>query len=352
LEELKKKSSSAPQAPTATQKDISSSQSRLAEIQKLKDELAQADTFDEKAIEKRRQLDNLWYEEISRLDGLVTQQMQETQAAKEIAGKATQEVESYKKTQDAARQSEEANKALLRELESIDKFCGNPAYSEFKMAKPSREVESDYLEWGKAVASLFFGADVNVYSREGRASMKTALDMLGKGAPDIVEKCRLAGVAVTPTDDIRKYLDICDLLDYRDGLRYNPASGKKEVVQRFHPPSGSYIPDAFPSIEAAYENRKVADGVYAKRISEQYRKGGADALAAVAKRDGGIVELDNVITSKNGGATSEMTAEKAMEIIKSIDEETAVKMKRDGNPQLFNQLEAAYRTIGVSLEGI
>lgn len=352
LEELKKKSSSAPQAPTPTQKDIVSSQSRLADIQKLKDELAQADAFDEKTIEKRRQLDNLYYEEISRLSGLVTQQMQEINAAKETSARATQEVADYKKSQDADRQSKEANEALLRELESIDKFCGNPAYPEFKMSKSSRDVEADYLAWGKSVASLFRGADVNVYDREGRAFMKVALDMLGKGAPDIIEKCKLAGVAIAPTDDIRKYLDICDLLDYRDGLRYNPATGKKEVVQRFHPPSGSYIPDAFPSIEAAYENRKIVDGVYAQKIADQYRKGGSDALAAVAKRDNGIVELDNVMTSKDGGATFEMTTEKAAETIANIDEAVALREKNDGKPELFNQLMEAYKVLGIAVDNI
>jgi hypothetical protein len=352
LSELKKKSSAAPAAPaTVTQGQISTSQSKLAEIQKLKDELGSSDTFDEKTAEKRKQLDNLWFEELTRLNGLVSQQVQETQSIRDIAVKSTQEVETYKKNQETQRLNDESQKALVKELESIDKFCNNPTYVEFKMSKPSIQVEGDYLMWGKNVASLYYGQDVDVNSREGRVAMKTALDMLGKGAPDITEKCRVAGVPVTPCDDIRKYLDICDLLDYRDGLRANPVTGKKETVQRYHPPSRSYIPDAFPSIESAYENRKITDGFYAQKISDQYRKGGADALAAVAKRDSGIVELDNVTTSK-GGAGAEMTKEKALETINSIDEERAVKMKRDGKPELFDQLAAAYKVIGVDLDGI
>ena len=349
LAELKKKSPAAP--ATVTQGQISTSQSKLAEIQKLKDELGSSDTFDEKTAEKRKQLDNLWFEELTRLNGLVSQQVQETQSIRDIAVKSTQEVETYKKNQETQRLNDESQKALVKELESIDKFCNNPTYAEFKMSKPSIQVEGDYLMWGKNVASLYYGQDVDVNSREGRVAMKTALDMLGKSAPDITEKCRVAGVPITPGDDIRKYLDICDLLDYRDGLRANPVTGKKETVQRYHPPSRSYIPDAFPTIESAYENRKITDGFYAQKIADQYRKGGADALAAVSKRDSGIVELDNVTTSK-GGVGVEMTKEKALEIINSIDEERAVRMKNDGKPDLFNQLAEAYKAIGVDLDGI
>ena len=81
-------------------------------------------------------------------------------------------------------------------MESIDEFCSDQAYPEFKMSKPAIEIEADYLQWGKSVAELYYGQRVDINTNDGRSAMKMALDMLNKGAPDIVEKCKVSGVPV------------------------------------------------------------------------------------------------------------------------------------------------------------
>ena len=353
LEELNKNAnlnSNSKQVPGSTQSKINVSESNLAKIQELKDELAKLDVFDEESQKNRLKLDNLWYDEISRLNNLVTKQMEEVEFAKNNSVKANQEVESYKKYQEESKKQLEAKDALKKELNAIDVFANSKEYSEFKMSKPTVDVENDYLTWGKNVASVYYGQNIDVTDEKGKAAMHYALNMLQKKSPTLIENCKLAGINTEPSENIKKYLDICDLLDYRDGYRLNPATGKNEVVYRYHPPTKSYIPDSFPTIEAAYEHRKVIDGVYAQKIADQYRKGGSDALSAIQKRDNSIVELDNATGASRVDAGTQMTKEQAYDFVNRVDEELAVKMKNDGDPSLFNRIVAAYKIMGISAE--
>jgi hypothetical protein len=171
--------------------------------------------------------------------------------------------------------------------------------------------------------------------------------MLQRGAPDITDKCKAAGTPTTPPDDVRKYLEICDLLDYRDGYRTDPITGQKEIVKRFHAPSGSYIPDAFPSLSAAYEDRMIRDGVYEKKIREAFSKGGQAMAEAAARRSSAAAEMGNAGGASPRDAGLKMSPEQAREIIDTVDEVAAVRLKRSGDASLLKKLNEAMVTLGM-----
>lgn len=324
-------------------------QSVAPKIKEIRQELqrlaADPITNEEKIHELRLNLDDLWLQENERLSLMVERVNQTASDAdrrsQEASDRASQVVELGKKSEAEVA----AEQALKNEFKQMDSFAAK--YPEFKMSKSSPEVERDYAQWASDVTALFYGTQINIETKEGRSAMEKALKMLERGAPDIVEKCKIANVPIEPGEDVKKYLEICALLDYRDGKRFNPITGQMEEVFRYHQPSGKEIPDTFPTLEDAYENRKVKDGHYEKRIREAYAKGGADLTNALAKRDSGTVEMDGSAPSSRSDAGLVMKADEAERIMDSIDEATAIRQARSGNPELLNQLNEAFKVLGL-----
>jgi hypothetical protein len=314
----------APQVTTApVNVQISASQSRLKDIRAIQDELDEAeDQFDPDIMNKQRQCSRMITDEMSLMHDLLAKREQEIGEVRQAATSTRDEISGYRQTEEAKRQAERNQQALMEELKGIDSFCNNKDYPEFKMVKTSAEVENDYLAWGADVASIYYGTAVDVRTQDGFNKMKYTLNMLQKEAPDLLEKCKIAGVAVKPEGDIAKYLEVCELLDWRDGLRINPVTGQKEQITRYHSPSGKDVPDTYPSLEAAYEHRKIVDGVYAKKVQDAYKNGGTDAIKALGKRDGGAVELDNATGVSSVDAGTTMSKQQAMEFINAFDERT------------------------------
>ena len=311
-------------ATKAVVNKIDASKSRLEEIGALMAQLEKYDdAYSPEAIAAQRKLGSLQMQELNRLNTLVLQLNEENISAKTLANQAIEKTDSWYKEQDRIKGQEQAALALDKEFTEVDSFASNPKYPELKMSQPAREVEQQYLDWGRQVVSLYYGQEVNVGTSQGMIAMKFALDQLSKGAPDITEKCKVSGVPIAPpSEDIKKYLDVCELMDWRDGIRMNPLTGQKELVQRYHAPSGKHIPDTYPSLEAAYVVRMEKDGTFQKRIQENYRKGGEDVLKAIGKRDSRIVELDNTTGTSRADAGTEMSTEEAMSIVNTIDERT------------------------------
>jgi hypothetical protein len=292
----------------------------------------------------RLDLDDYMIQENDRNALLIERAQQRAEAAERKAIDAESKTTGYLETTRKTEEQKRAEETLANEYKEMDGFSSS--YSEFKLSRPSREIESEYASWGKKVAELFYGGPVDIQTPNGQAAMKQALSMLERGAPSIVEKCTVAGIATQPPEDVKKYLEMCDLLDYRDGYRVNPNTGQKELVQRFHGPSGKMVPDSFPDLKAAYEDRKIREGYYEKKIKDAFVKGGQQMAQAISQRDSGTVEMDHAsgVSRQDAGLT--MKRSEAEQLIDTIDEADAMRRYRAGDPSLLNKLNEAFRALG------
>lgn len=218
------------------------------------------------------------------------------------------------------------------------------------MSKSAKEIDKEYTDWASEITRLFYGSPVDIFTKKGEEMMLNALFMLGKNAPTLIERCQVSGVPVKPSEDVQKYLDICELLNYRDGVRIDPVTGKKEVAERYHAPSGKMVPDVFPSAKAAYENRKLVDGVYAQKIRESYIEGGKKMAEAASRTDAGTVEMGTATSVSRKDAGLEMTAAEAQNILDTIDVQKAKWKLEDGDPSDFNKLQEAFKILGIPTE--
>lgn len=302
---------------------------------------------EEEIFQKRLELDDLWMSEMERNALLLDRATKRAEDAERLAGEVKNQTDGFVSKMERSEENKRNQEALNEEYRQMDIFATDPDYPEFKMSKNSQEVEKEYVNWGSSVARLFYGQPININTVEGNNLMSQALEMLKQGAPDIVEKCNMAGIPTTPTEDVQKYLDICDLLDYRDGYRVNPSTGKREVVKRYHAPTRQMVPDVFPSLKDAYENRKVRDGFYANKVREAYLDGGKGMAEAASRIDNGAVEMGNAA----GAAKSQgMTVEDADQIINTMDETEAMRKKNAGDPSDYNKIQEAFRVKGIPVD--
>lgn len=327
-------------------------QSKLPKINEIRSKLKELSkdpiANEDQILDFRGQLDDLMTSEIERNQQLYDRAAQRAEAAEKKAMETASQVSGWVNKSQMTESQRVQQDALKKEFGDIDGFASDQKYSEFKLSKPSGEVEREYITWAQEVTSLYYGAPVNIETQDGMKAMRHALAMLERGAPDITEKCRVSGVPQQPSEDVKKYLEICQLLDYRDGYRIDPVSGKKEIIQRYHAPTGKYVPDTFPSLSAAYEDRKIRDGVYEKRIREAYSKGGAAMVEAIAKRDSGAAEMGNAQGASKKDAGIAMSKEDAAKIVNSIDETAALRQQRAGDPSLMNKLNEAFKVLGIA----
>lgn len=234
------------------------------------------------------------------------------------------------------------------EMTEMDEFQSNPNHPEFKFSedKDAETVEAEYITWANKIAGAYFGAPVNMLKgAEAKEAVHNVLTLLQQGDPAALNACQVTGQPTEPTADIRKYLDICELLDHRDGKKKNPLTGLAEQQYRTvrDAATGQFKKDAvrFPSLEDAYQHRIATDGTYQKRIKDAYSQGGKDHEDAIGRRQNAAVQMPNAAGASAVDVGLRMTQKQAMDKAMSIDENEALRRRQNGDPTMWNELEKA-----------
>ncbi len=315
-----------------TKVDIGQIQSRINEIKKLKGSLSTKDQFDPDVIRERDRLDSLMIDAMNDMTGAIVH------AQDEIAETRTR-ADRWLQGQQKTHEDEQRERAMREEFGQFDAFA-KAHNGEYPLSKPAAEIEKDYLGWAYQVGRLY-------YSRQPKNDDEAlyALNELQKRPPALVEACQAAGVALEPSQDVKSYLGICDLANYRDGVRYDPITGRQTQATRYHPKHGN-IPDTLPSLDAAYEYQKINGGFYRQQVLEAERAGAQNAIKAMARGAGASEDLDNA--GSHGGAPSQpMTNQGALDTLNRIDEIDAVARARNGDMSLLEELNQAYTALGM-----
>ena len=297
--------------------------------------------YDPDFLEKQAQVEEEKY-------GLDMQLVDEINNLHAVQENASRQFTDFTKSREEDTRREQGQRMYESEMSEINAFASNAAHPEFSFTagKDSKSVEGEYVDWANKIASSLYGSNVNMLrSANEREAVASALERLGQNDPEVVNACQATGVAVDPPTDVRKYLDICELLDHRDGQKKNPVTGKKEQQYRpvRDPMTGEFRKDPvrFPSLEDAYNHKLAVDGTFQKRIKEAYSKGGKEAMAAAAKRATGPVVLDNAGGVGKADVGLTMTPKQAMDAIANFDETEAQRRRLSGDNTMMDQYNKA-----------
>lgn len=258
----------------------------------------------------------------------------------------------YTAASEQQRIREQNTQLLQQELDEIYRFSSDPKHPEFAFSegKDSNAVENEYIDWVNKVASALYGGQVNMQrSEQEKNAAAHAMHLLKTGDQKVVDACRSVGIPIEPDEDIKKYLDICELLDHRDGQKINPITGAKEQQYRFaRDGSGNFqkVPVRFPSLEDAYQHRMATDGTYQKKIKDSYVKGTKDMATAAQKRAAAPAEMGNAAGAASADVGMAMTVQDALKAISEIDEFEAERLRLAGDPSLSDKLEQAMSVLG------
>jgi len=301
--------------------------------------------YDPDFLEKQQQVEEEKY-------GLDMQLVDEINNLQSGQASATQRLTDFTKAREDDARREQGQRLYESEMSEINSFASNAAHPEFSFSegKDSKSVEGEYVEWANKVASSLYGSNVNMLrSSQEREAVQSALERLGQNDPEVLTACQATGVSAEPSDDVRKYLDICELLDHRDGQKKNPLTGRKEQQYRVvrDPMTGAFRKDPvrFPSLEDAYNHKLAVDGTFNKRIKDAYSKGGKDMAAAAAKRATAPVVLDNAGGVGNADVGLAMTPKQAVDLIDSFDETEAQRRNLSGDRSMMDQYNKAMEII-------
>lgn len=323
-----------PKVPAAESKDVP--ESKMSQIIALQKEIAAIeDPFEEKAIVKNRELNTLLIDEVARNATITNNAITEAQTVRKS-------FDEYKNIRETDLQTEQSREALKKEFVSMDDFA-KEYKDEFAISKETAVVDREYIDWRKKVAVQYYdGILPDANTEEGKKQLNYAMYMLNQGSPDLIEKCRTANIPTVPDKDMKNYLKICELMDYRDGVKLDPTTQKRIQLTKFNPSSGQFVPDGFPTLKAALEHKRVESGYYKQRELDANRKGAKSFSDALTKRD--TKELESETGSQ---AEIQLSIETASKTIDDFDMEKARKeYHATGDPKVYADFNAARIKLG------
>ena len=335
LQELRSKSGAS--ATPGTQVDIKAVQSEVSRIETLQAELDKQIEDDPDAAftldfqKKSRELSRMQTKNINLLTGLYAQASNEIREAKS----ATSE---FLASSQRAREAEERSsvvEGVFKEMDELD-------VPDLKTSKPIKVLDAEYIKWRDDVSLAYYGEPVDDVNKK-----KYAMTQLELRNPDTIQKCKLLGVPTEPTPDIDRYIKKCELDDYRNGWRINPATGKyfDAPITVFDRATGKQVPFILPSLKAAVEQKRLDEGYYQKQADGAFQKGAQSIANAAGRRDQGAVTLNS--GSDSGQIDTEVTQEAALRLLDNLDETAAMEAHRKGDDKMINEINKARRTIGL-----
>ena len=333
-EELARIKNATPGQPqSTTSADISEVQTEIQRIEAMQDELEkQAEEDPDIAFtgdyqKKIRALSRMQTNRLNALTTLYSNAKAEIQQARSVAD----DIVSKNKKSQEEEAATTARKALYDEMTALD-------IPELKLSKKSEDVEADYLQWRRDVSLAYYGRPAASVEEEFKA-----IEQLQIKNPDTIQKCALIGVKSEPSQDVKRYMQNCEYLDYQMGWRKDPATGKTFRLTKFDPATNKTVPLILPNLKTAIQQKRIEEGFYQKQVDGAFQQGAQSVAAAAQRRDMGAVELNE----RGDQGQTPASAEWALRTIQDIDSETAELERRRGNPTKLNELNRARIALGL-----
>jgi hypothetical protein len=326
------KGSATPQQGTTV--DIATVQAEIARIEQMQTELdTQADkdpdiAFTGEYQKKVRELSRMQTKNLNLLTTLYNKAQTEIRETRSVADGYVQS----SKQNEEEKAGKKARQSLYDEITSVD-------VPELKLSKKAEEVEGEYVKWRADIALAYFGRPAQT-----TAELFTALGQLQLKNPDLLAKCQIAGIKADPTDDVRRYISLCEMLDYQLGYRKDPVTGQTMRLMKQDPVTGQQIPLVLPSLKAAIQQKRLEEGHYEKQRDGAFQQGAQSVAEAAARRDQGAVELD---THGDQGQTVN-DGKWAVDVLTDTNaEEEAMKAYRKGDKVPMEKIQKARKLLNM-----
>lgn len=232
--------------------------------------------------------------DVAKLSGqivdLKTAKMQAGFEAKaiEIEKKATGQFEEYRQAEEQKKIEKLNQEALKKDWNEFDELGQSKDFSDYKMTKPAKEVEKDFLILRDGIVTAYYGRPATTW-----AEINNALNQYNSKAPALMTKLQALDVPTEYPEDVSTFLELYKVLNDRDGVRFND-NGEREIFRkRYDPAKGEDVADTFPSLKATIENQRVNSGHYRKKELAAYDKGAKATLQAQSKRDNDELQSDD-----------------------------------------------------------
>jgi hypothetical protein len=323
-----------------TSADISTVNAEIQRIDALQTELEKLADADPDAAytadyqKKSRELSRLQTKNLNVLTGLLTKAQQEIVETRRNTTEFGEFVQGQKQTIE----QEQKTAALQEKYKEVDTI--GEVGEEFKLSKPSKNVEQEYVAWREDVCLAYYGRPAKDLSEKF-----AALDQLKLKNPDLISKLRIMRVSEEPTDDMKKFINLCELLDYQDGYRTDPSTGKVERLFKTDIATGKQIPLVLPSLKAAIQQKRIEDGYYDKKVDGAFQAGAQSVAEAAQRRDKGAVELNG---KEDVGQTQDNQAW-AVRTLENSDDEKAKYEYDHGNRTRFDEINKARKILGLEV---
>jgi hypothetical protein len=324
-------SSAAPQVVKTTA-DISSVQAEIARIEELQNKLEkqvegdQDFQFTAEYAKSSRELSRMQTKNLNLLTGLYTQARTEIGEARS----ATSELVNNRKQQEESASMKAAVESKYKEMSEID-------IPEYKLSKSAKDVEAEYISWRGDVALAYYGRPAT-----SNKEMFDALKQLQNKNPELISRLQLQGLKPDPTEDVKRYMVQCEMLDYQEGWRKDPVTGENVQLLKMDPRTGKQVPLTFPTLKAAIQQKRLEEGYYEKQRDAAFQNGAQTVAQAAQRRDMGAIELDN---GSDMGQTA-MDTNWAIKVLTETDSDQAMIDYRRGKPEKFDLINKARKAMG------
>jgi len=324
----------APQSQKTTA-DIGAVQAEIQRIEALQTELekeAEEDPdipFTADYQKKVRELSRLQTKNLTVLTGLYNQARTEISEARS----ATNEITASRKKQEESEAASNVINSRFKEMTELD-------IPEFKLSKSAKDIEGEYVQWREDVSLAYYGHKVNT-----REEKNAALQQLQLKNPELLSKCQIFGVKPEPSENVKRYIQQCEMIDYQEGWRKDPATGQwSQLLKQQMDPAGRMmsVPFTYPTLKAAIQAKRLEEGYYEKQRDSAFQKGAQSISQAAQRRDQGAVELD---TRSDMGQTV-MDSSWAIRVLTENDPEQAMIEYRAGNRTKFDEINKARKAMG------
>lgn len=239
-----------------------------------------------------------------------------------------------------AKDAEERSARVRSIRESTYREVDNIKYPEYKMSKPVKAVEEEYLDWRRKLATAYYNrppkSEDEIFFALKQAELKN---------PQLAVSCQTMGIGIAPSSDVKMYLDVCDILSYKNGKRINAATGEEYTVTRYNTQTGENEPYVIETLEEAVEKYRGETGYYKQDAESRYQKGAEAAAKARLRRDSGAIELG--ASDNQGGNVITKDASWATKVLSNIDYDAVVRKAQNGDMQAFNDYNEALKISGV-----
>lgn len=233
--------------------------------------------------------------------------------------KTLEKVEHEKKAQAEA---EQANKNKQKFYEEIASFQNQPGRETFKTSVPYGKLYEDFLRFREDVAFV-------TKAKKPQDVDKTVMTMLDPAnGKNVQEEFKSKGVKIP--DELDKFWKIVELIDFKNGVEYDPVGQK--FVQRVD----SYgNPVRYASLDEAYKIK-----YYYESINEVKKKTMSEINQKVTTLNNTPKTLGTAETSAHEGG---LTTENVAQLIR-LDPRSY-----ENNPELKDKVKQAYASVGLQM---